>query len=111
MAVEPDASPVLSGGQKGPHVLQGLGAGFVPANFDRSVCDEVIRVKNDEALETARRMAKEEGWLVGISAGAAIWAALQVGTRETSRDKMIVVIIPSFGERYLTTALYAGSMD
>lgn len=111
IAVEPDASPVLSGGQKGPHVIQGLGAGFVPVNFDASVCDEIVRVKNDDALDTARRLAKEEGLLVGISAGAAIWAALQVARRDASRGKMIVTIIPSFGERYLTTPLYAGLME
>ncbi|MFN0301497.1 MAG: pyridoxal-phosphate dependent enzyme, partial [Burkholderiales bacterium] len=111
VAVEPDASPVLSGGQKGPHVIQGIGAGFVPGNFDASVCDEIVRVKNDDALDTARRMAKEEGILVGISGGAAIWAALQVAQRAASRDKVIVAIIPSFGERYLTTPLYSGLMD
>ena len=111
VAVEPDASPVLSGGQKGPHVIQGIGAGFVPGNFDASVCDEIVRVKNDDALDTARRMAKEEGLLVGISGGAAIWAALQIGGRDSSRNKLIVTIIPSFGERYLTTPLYAGLME
>jgi cysteine synthase len=111
VAVEPDASPVLSGGQKGPHVIQGIGAGFVPGNYDAKICDEIVRVKNDDALDTARRMAKEEGLLVGISGGAAIWAALQIGGRDSSRDKMIVAIIPSFGERYLTTPLYAGLMD
>ncbi|MFM9886553.1 MAG: cysteine synthase A [Burkholderiales bacterium] len=111
VAVEPDASPVLSGGQKGPHVIQGIGAGFVPGNFDASICDEIVRVKNDDALDTARRMAKQEGLLVGISAGAAIWAALEIAKRDASRGKMIVAIIPSFGERYLTTPLYAGLME
>ncbi|MEO7405019.1 MAG: cysteine synthase A [Burkholderiales bacterium] len=111
VAVEPDASPVLSGGPKGPHMLQGLGAGFVPGNFDANICDEIVRVKNDDALATSRRMAKEEGLLVGISAGAAMWAALQVAARDASRGKLIVVIIPSFGERYLTTPLYAGLME
>ena len=111
VAVEPDASPVLSGGQKGPHAIQGLGAGFVPEVLNREVCDEIVRVKNDDALDTARRMAKEEGLLVGISAGAAVWAALQVGGRDANRGKMIVVIIPSFGERYLSSPLYAGLMD
>lgn len=111
IAVEPDASAVLSGGQKGPHAIQGLGAGFVPEVLNRDVCDEIVRVKNDDALETARRMAKEEGLLVGISAGAAMWAALQVAARDASRGKMIVVIIPSFGERYLSSPLYAGLMD
>jgi cysteine synthase len=111
IAVEPDASPVLSGGQKGPHMLQGLGAGFVPDVLAREVCDEIIRVKNEDALDTARRMAKEEGLLVGISAGAAVWAALEVGKRAESAGKMIVAIVPSYGERYLTTPLFAGLMD
>ena len=111
IAVEPDASPVLSGGQKGPHMLQGLGAGFVPDVLAREVCDEIIRVKNEDALDTARRMAKEEGLLVGISAGAAVWAAIEVGKRAESAGKMIVAIIPSYGERYLTTPLFAGLMD
>jgi cysteine synthase len=111
IAVEPDASPVLSDGRKGPHVIQGLGAGFVPDVLAREVCDEIIRVKNEDALDTARRMAKEEGLLVGISAGAAVWAALEVGKRGESVGKMIVVIVPSYGERYLTTPLFAGLMD
>ena len=111
IAVEPDASPVLSGGQKGPHMLQGLGAGFVPDVLAREVCDEIIRVKNEDALDTARRMAKEEGLLVGISAGAAVWAAIELGKRAESAGKMIVAIIPSYGERYLTTPLFAGLMD
>ncbi|MCC6976039.1 MAG: cysteine synthase A [Anaerolineae bacterium] len=107
IAVEPDASPVLSGGQKGPHVIQGIGAGFVPAVLNTSVYDEVIRVKNEDAMATARRAAVEEGLLVGISSGAATWAALQVAARPENANKLIVVIIPSFGERYLSTALYA----
>lgn len=111
VAVEPDASPVLSGGPKGPHAIQGLGAGFVPDVLNRSICDEIVRVTNDAALDTARRMAKEEGLLVGISSGAAIWAALQVGTRTENIGKMIVVIIPSFGERYLSTPLFAELMN
>ena len=111
VAVEPDASPVLSGGAKGPHAIQGLGAGFVPDVLNRSICDEIVRVTNDAALDTARRMAKEEGLLVGISSGAAIWAALQVGTRTENIGKMIVVIIPSFGERYLSTPLFADLMN
>lgn len=111
VAVEPDASPVLSGGPKGPHAIQGLGAGFVPDVLNRSICDEIVRVTNDAALDTARRMAKEEGLLVGISSGAAIWAALQVGTRTENIGKMIVVIIPSFGERYLSTPLFADLMN
>jgi len=111
IAVEPDASPVLSGGQKGPHPIQGIGAGLVPDVLNTKIYDEIIRVKNDDALETARRMAKEEGLLVGISSGAATWAALQVARRAENKDKLIVVIIPSFGERYLSTALFANLAD
>jgi cysteine synthase A len=111
VAVEPDASAVLSGGQKGPHPLMGIGAGFVPAVLNTKVYDEVVRVKGDDAFDIARRMAKEEGLLVGISSGAATWAALQVARREENAGKLIVVIIPSFGERYLSTALYANLAD
>jgi len=107
IAVEPDASPVLSGGEKGPHPIQGIGAGFVPAVLNVHVIDEVIRVKADDAFAVARRMATEEGLLVGISSGAAVWAALQVARRLENAGKLTVVIIPSFGERYLSTALYA----
>ena len=111
VAVEPDASPVLSGGVKGPHKLQGIGAGFVPLVLNTKIYDEIIRVKDDDAMETARRMAKEEGLLVGISAGAATWAALQVAKRKENAGRLIVVIIPDFGERYLTTALFANLAD
>ncbi|WP_338844704.1 cysteine synthase A [Massilia sp. W12] len=107
IAVEPDASPVLSGGVKGPHPIQGIGAGFVPQILNTGIYDEIIRVKNDDAFETARNAAKDEGLLVGISSGAAIWAALQVAARPENAGKNIVVIIPSFGERYLSTALFA----
>jgi cysteine synthase len=111
IAVEPDASPVLSGGAKGPHPIQGIGAGFVPDVLNTKIYDEVIRVKNDDAFDTARRMAREEGVLVGISSGAATWAALQVARRPENTGKLIVVIIPSFGERYLSTPLFANLAD
>lgn len=107
VAVEPDASPVLSGGQKGPHPIQGIGAGFVPAILNTEIYDEVVRVKNDDAFTVARRLAAEEGLLVGISSGAAVHAALEIARRPESKGKLIVVIIPSFGERYLSTALYS----
>lgn len=111
VAVEPDASPVLSGGAPGPHPMQGIGAGFVPKVLNTKIYDEIIRVKNDDAMDIARRMAREEGLLVGISSGAAMWAALQVAKRPECADKLIVVIIPSFGERYLSTPLFAGLAD
>ncbi len=107
VAVEPDASPVLSGGVKGPHPIQGIGAGFVPDILNTKIYDEIIRVKNEDAFAIARRAAKEEGLLVGISSGAALWAAMQVAARPENKDKMIITIIPSFGERYLSTALFA----
>jgi cysteine synthase A len=111
VAVEPDASPVLSGGPKGPHKIQGIGAGFVPAVLNTKIYDEVIRVKDDDAMDTARRMASQEGLLVGISSGAAVWAAVQVANRKENAGKLIVVIIPDFGERYLSTSLFANLAD
>ncbi len=111
VAVEPAASPVLSGGQKGRHRIQGIGAGFVPEVLNTEIYDEVIRVTDDDAMDIARRMAREEGLLVGISSGAATWAALQVAHRPENEGKLLVVILPSFGERYLSTALYAHLAD
>jgi cysteine synthase A len=108
IAVEPEDSPVLSGGAPGPHKIQGIGAGFVPDVLDRSVIDEVVTVGNQTAFDTARRTAKLEGIPVGISSGAAIAAALEVGSRPDMAGKNIVVIIPSFAERYLSTALFEG---
>jgi cysteine synthase A len=107
VAVEPDASPVLSGGLAGSHPIQGIGAGFVPDVLNTKIYDEIIRVKNEDSMTTARRMAKEEGLLVGISSGAAMWAGLEVARRAQNKGKLIVVIIPSFGERYLSTPLFA----
>ncbi len=105
VAVEPADSPVLSGGNAGPHKIQGIGAGFVPAVLNRAIIDEIVTVTNDAAFETARALARQEGILCGISSGAAVWAALQVAARPDSEGKLIVVILPSTGERYLSTDL------
>jgi len=107
IAVEPADSPVLSGGTPGPHKIQGIGAGFVPKTYDASVVDGIIQVSNDDAIRTSRELAREEGLLVGISSGAAAYAATLLARKPENKGKNIVVILPDTGERYLSTVLYA----
>ena len=107
IAVEPASSPVLNGGKSGPHKIQGIGAGFIPNTYNAQVIDEVFDVDNDDAIRTGRLLAQQEGLLVGISSGAAVFAAIQIAKRPENKGKKIVVLLPDTGERYLTTVLYA----
>jgi cysteine synthase A len=111
IAVEPKLSPILNGGAPGPHPIQGIGANFVPEILDTTVYDEVLDAEVDDAISYAKRAAKEEGLLVGISSGAALWGAIQVAKRPEFAGKIVVVVIPSFGERYLSTILFADLLD
>ena len=106
VGVEPASSPVLSGGQAGPHKIQGIGAGFVPEVLDVSLLNEIIRVPDEAAIETARELARKDGILVGISSGAAVWAAARIAERKENEGKQIVVLLPDTGERYLSTGIY-----
>ncbi|MDH7487868.1 MAG: pyridoxal-phosphate dependent enzyme, partial [Anaerolineae bacterium] len=106
VAVEPADSPVLSGGKPGPHMIQGLGAGFIPGVLELSLVDEIIKVRNQDAFDTGRRLAREEGILAGISSGAAAYAALELARRQENQGKLIVAVLPDTGERYLSTPLF-----
>ena len=107
VAVEPETSPVLSGGNAGPHKIQGIGAGFVPKTLDTAIYDEIIKVPNEAAFETGKELAQAEGFLTGISSGAAVWAGLQLAKRPENKGKNIVVLLPDSGDRYLSTPLYS----
>ena len=107
VAVEPKSSPVLSEGKSGPHKIQGIGAGFVPETLDTKIYDEIIPVENEDAFATGRRIARTQGVLVGISSGAAMWAAIQLAKRPENKGKNIVVLLPDTGERYLSTVMFA----